>query len=64
MPKKEPTHFERGLELGRQVKENHDKGGDWDVRYELAAESRSLNNREHFAEFMRGLESAWEETDA
>lgn len=60
MPKTK-THYERGRELGLAVKADHDSGGDWDVRWDLAAESRSLGNKEHFAEFMRGLESAWED---
>lgn len=59
----EQTHRERGRTLGLFVKKNHETGGNYDVRWDLATEARSLT-RENFAEFKAGLESAWEDDDA
>ena len=58
MPAK--SNFERGRELGLMVKEDHDSGGTYDCRWDLADEAKALS-REDFAEFKRGLDSAWED---
>lgn len=53
--------YKEGQALGRRTKNNHDAGGDFDPRFDMADAAK--RGRDYFDQFKAGMNSAWEEDD-